>query len=319
MALGLRRERIFRAWVALELNLARFLFILALSSREPSRGAGVKYFIMQRLGSVAFFIGAMLGGLRGMERATRIAVMALRFKLGAAPFHFWMLGLVRDIGWHQFLLVRTVQKILPLFLVMELGGHFLLWLALLGAGGALSAFVTRPLIPIIVYSSVLGMAWRFASLSREVALLLLLAYRRGLRVFVLEANQQGVDGACDEGVIKNSPLGRMLIGLALFRIAGVPPFLGFYVKICVLRRAVGHRLLLRGLLLFSSLLFVFIYLRVVVPPLSGATGIKEGRLAQSSRSRRVLGIILLGPLLVFFLYMCNLNFDFTEDRAAYHT
>lgn len=63
---------------------------------------------------------------------------------------------------------------------------------------------------------------------------------------------------------RHHPIKLMFLGIvALFRISGVPPFLGFYAKACLLKgiiRAGG--LFSSFVLLWGALSFVFIYLRL---------------------------------------------------------
>jgi NADH:ubiquinone oxidoreductase subunit 2 (subunit N) len=85
--LGVRQTRFIGVWVAIELNILRFIGIIVLT-KECLESAGLKYFIIQRLGS-----GALLGGLvvrgRGllMSWGASIVGVALVLKLGIAPLH----------------------------------------------------------------------------------------------------------------------------------------------------------------------------------------------------------------------------------------
>ena len=66
---------------------------------------------------------------------------------------------------------------------------------------------------------------------------------------------------------------RGIIGMAaLFSISGVPPFLGFYAKVRVLRVVLSYGgALLLGILLWGAVIYVFVYIRAILCWVNGET------------------------------------------------
>lgn len=78
--------RLLRLWVILELNLVVFVGLIKLAGGN-TRGAELKYFIIQRLASSFFILAFLLSLFR--ERGLTLAMVlgGLLLKIGGAPFH----------------------------------------------------------------------------------------------------------------------------------------------------------------------------------------------------------------------------------------
>lgn len=85
--LGLRAASLFGGWVALELNMLRFVGLLFLFSLSNIRNT-VKYFIIQRVGSSIYLASTLFMFLFSC-RAVNISIfsLAIILKMGISPFH----------------------------------------------------------------------------------------------------------------------------------------------------------------------------------------------------------------------------------------
>ncbi len=118
-----------RIWAGLEINLIGFLPMLVYQKRISERESGVKYFIVQALGSRFLVLGSLMAFNSSFTwdyyfefsfRTLGFMVLAagLCVKLGLFPFHYWLPSVMAGLPWLSCLLLATWQKIAPLFLLL---------------------------------------------------------------------------------------------------------------------------------------------------------------------------------------------------------
>ena len=110
--------------MGLELNLIGFLPVIVIHGSYSEREAAVKYFIVQRLGSILLLFGRMCAYRISFtwenlfsNQGVLLIMGGLLAKLGCAPFHMWLPGVMANLSWLPCMLVATWQKIAPLYLL----------------------------------------------------------------------------------------------------------------------------------------------------------------------------------------------------------
>lgn len=248
-------------WLGLEINLLGMVPLLATHSRELTSFRGVTYFCYQAVGRVLFLFGGIL-------RAVLI-VLGLLIKVGAAPVHGWVPVVISGTSWGNILLLLTVQKLAPLWLVRNRLGFLpmLTSLVLIAAGvsglvGGLGGIRVSRLREIIAYSSILNMGWLLilrALRSHWVFANFIIIYFliTGLLITSVWGSEWDLP----------SPWLSWGCGIRLLSLAGLPPLIGFIPKLLVFL-SVGTLLLLP--LILGSLLALFYYLSAALSLVFGA-------------------------------------------------
>ena len=299
--IGLRAKSGVFVWACIELNLLCFVYMLLIISQDCYRA--VKYFLVQALGSRIFLISLFF--LKGNHSGLvlRLILIALLLKLAIAPFQFWLVNILEDINWLRFFLIRTVQKLMPIYVFLLTLPQLRRRVVILGAGLAIwGGIITSEVKPILVYSSILGLSWIMARQSFFLCLLFLMAYIVRLyylrRVFwALERQANSEVGIWDADALM-----RVGIFIRFVRMAGIPPFLGFFPKIIIIysRWTWGGVSVLLALLL-GRRGFIFIYLRICLVNLTWIRGVN---LFSFWSPRKELAILILssgGLSLLIFL------------------
>ena len=263
--IGLSSIRVIYCWLRLELNILRILPLIVLSDSFSSAATGLKYFLIQAWGSRVFLFRVLVG--LGGGRLMLAARVSLALKLGAAPFHLWFIRVLRKTGYEVLVLLSTIQKILPLYLlslIPRIGVK--IWLsgirALVGAWGV---YRSRGLAVILGFSSVFLRSWLLAgSFVRVESWVIYLAlYRAGLvgMVSILQRYRVVTISQLQGGVIKGEQEWEFYV--FLFFLAGLPPFPTFWAKLNILRGLLGSRIggLVR-VLLVGSVWVIYLYVRV---------------------------------------------------------
>lgn len=89
----------------IEINLLLFIPILRLIRINNSPSIlGIKYFFIQSLGSIIFFIRIIISLLIYFSSRKLSFVISIRLliKLGLPPFHIWLFNLIIDLDWKLF-------------------------------------------------------------------------------------------------------------------------------------------------------------------------------------------------------------------------
>ena len=120
---------IILVWLAIELNMLRFLPILSSSSYNSLENS-LKYFLIQSPGSIIFLFSSLIGNGRLIIEI--IVYTSILLKLGSAPFQGWFLSLVIRLNLEIYFLLATLQKLIPLIILsLIISKEILLWLILL--------------------------------------------------------------------------------------------------------------------------------------------------------------------------------------------
>lgn len=223
--------------MCIELNLYFFCFIL-LNSTEFY--CGLLYFILQRYCSLllAFFYNFSFG--RGV-------LLMFFFKLGGGPFFFWVfyLGYILKLEIYFFFLV--VQKLIYFFgcFVFFFNSYFCLFFSLVRilVGRVFGVYVWSFRV-VLLFSSLSRFGWR------------LLCYIFSFYVFFFYFFIYRVNLL---GVLRCYYSDLLVCLFYVLSIAGIPPFLGFFVKLFIISCMFFLNFFGRVVLLLIFLLFMFVF------------------------------------------------------------
>lgn len=286
--------------------------VYAMVALGPDRGqsteAAIKYFVMGALATGVFLYGVslMYGGTGGHLQFAVVAkmitpdaswlvvygmvllVVAVGFKLGAAPFHMWVPDVYAGAPHPLVLFIATGPKMVAMVVLLRLLAEVmpvlvaqwqLLMIIMAVASMVLGNFVaimqTR-IRRLLAYSSVAHMGYMllgFASglkageaaacfyqvvyvLSALGVFTLVLWLGRGQRAF------EAIDDL--RGLNDKQPILALIFLLLCFSMAGIPPLVGFWAKLAVLEALVrAHLVWLAALALLCAIVGVFYYIRII--------------------------------------------------------
>lgn len=270
-------------WAGFELNLIGFLPAILYSHKILERERGVKYFIIQAIGSIIILVGSLIhfnltlfwdyqGSYHDLLSWTLI-MSGLVLKLGAFPCHIWLPSVIAGLSWVIcFILVRW-QKIAPLTLFSQLVARSQkdtsIPIILVCAGsaliGGLSGLNQSLVRVILAYSSIGHLGWLIYASSMRfnlminyyliyVLILLTLFYRFSLNGPVSLNNFTNV----------SSPWILGTIFFVILSLGGIPPLLGFVPKWIVIMNS-RNRLSIFVILclILGSLLNLYYYFSLI--------------------------------------------------------
>lgn len=248
--------------------------------------------------------------------------VAIAFKLGGVPFHMWVPDVYQGAPTAVAALVGTVPKIAATvfafrILVIGLSTQYAFWhemLLLIGLAslliGNLTAIMQTNIKRMLGFSTVSHMgfivlafaAGQFAGIAAAFYYAITYALMAGVAfgiLMLLSDKQVECENISDlAGLNQKYPWYAFLMLLAMFSMAGIPPLMGFYAKLAVIKA-----LLAQGFVWVSvyavvmSLIGAFYYLRVVKTMYFDAPAAKPQSLSMGGLAKAVLAVNALLLLL----------------------
>lgn len=268
-----------------------------------SAEAAVKYFFTGSFASAIMLFGiALLYGATGsfqiVEIQSNLAIgiwqspMAMIgslfmlagfvFKIGAVPFHFWGPDVYQGASNAVLMYMSTVVKIAGIHatifvFAMIFRDSYFFWIDLVSLiivasmfYGYITAWKQSSFKRLIAYSSIANaglMLFSLADANNSNVFIFVMAYAISTIALVV-SNQANGENADDlsawEGLAWKNPLLGVSIVLALFSLAGIPPFAGFFGKLTLLWSAAPQLPYTTVLALIASVIGAFVYLRLML-------------------------------------------------------
>nr|YP_009045964.1 NADH dehydrogenase subunit 2 [Thenus orientalis]CDR98460.1 NADH dehydrogenase subunit 2 [Thenus orientalis] len=260
----------FMAWIGLELNLMSFIPLISTKMNQFSSEASLKYFLVQALGSALIILAAPLTMI--YNNSLLILLVALLLKLGAAPFHFWFPPIMEGLSWIQCIILMTIQKIAPLFLISHLILHpqisnLIIFAALLSSiFGALGGLNQTSLRKILAFSSINHLSWMLMAITMgDYVWVSYFSFysviSTSIALYFYSKQFYYFPHLFSKGASHN--FSGLITSLGLLSLGGLPPFSGFLPKWIMMEMLTAKSLFIPVLvLILSTLVTLYYYLRV---------------------------------------------------------
>nr|QQQ88607.1 NADH dehydrogenase subunit 2 [Hyalella nefrens] len=260
----------FIIWVGLEMNLIFFIPLMLSKTNKYSSEAGIKYFLVQAFTSVLIISSSLILS-ESYLMAEYVLLSAIFLKTGSAPFHQWFLSLVEGLSWSCLMILFILQKVSPLllisFLLKETLSYSLVYAVITACAviGSVGGLMSVSLRKIMAYSSISHMSWVLSSMllsnfgwvsyyvMYSLVLICTLNMFNSMKMYTI--NQ----------LTLSSVKSRLVSGISLLSLGGLPPFTGFVPKFMVsvsLLQTNTYFIFL--VLLMGTFLSLFFYLRLVL-------------------------------------------------------
>lgn len=298
----------FMAWIAIELNLLRFIPLIASRKSMQETESSVKYFFAQGIGSVIMLIGVFIN----LSSAGYLILVGLLLKLGAAPLHTWFPRVISGISWPICIITSTWQKIAPLFTISMITASFVtpifVFASLSALTGGLIGINQSYLRAILAYSRITHTGWILALIPQSLlfmAIYFLIYSLISISVILLLNKRNALS-------LSFSTLYPLLLFLQLLSLAGLPPLTGFAAKLIALSLLAPLSIPLTIIIILGSLLGLYFYLTIRFSTLFSSFLYPNTLSVQFTFSISLLTIIRLSlfvSLIIFIPFYALIFFD----------
>nr|ACP04327.1 NADH dehydrogenase subunit 2 [Mytilus galloprovincialis] len=222
-------EGLVGVWLGLELNLYGFLVVMNPDGHHNPEPC-VKYFVVQSTGSILMLGGFLFLMEECVESGLIMSSLGVVLKSGIFPLHSWVPSIIKNSSWLASGLMLTWQKISPLVFLSMIMPSKMLWFAitLMASIGAVGGLNQNSVRVMSAYSSFVHTSWMLLGLmwSTVVFLGYFVVYSLSVGLFFYGCSLMN----------KVSMVGQFssaASGMGLLMLMGMPPFLGFLVKVLV--------------------------------------------------------------------------------------
>lgn len=258
-------QRGLRLWLILEINFLCFTAILSQSTTFINPNRNLYYFLVQSLGRVCILL--RLFSLRIVARSpfSLLFFLALILKLGGAPFQLWYLKLIQKLSWRLIWVLSIWQKLIPLILLSLRGAPlFLVFGCLRILLGRLGTWAQKKIKKILGLSSIFSLGWVLISFTINLRVWTFFILGYGLSLLILLAVFSKINFSqilTREISLDSFSLVIFIFGLLILR--GIPPFIGFFLKLSILFFLLNVNFLVGSIVLALSLYLIFVYVRIL--------------------------------------------------------
>ena len=249
------------------------------------------------------------------EESCYLLSVVLLIKMGGAPFHIWFPRVAEGLGWLQFIILSTIQKIAPIALLSYVIDSSC-WLvilvipvsALVGALGGINQLILRKLMS---YSSIGHTAWMLSALLIRETLwftyfLVYCITSATVAFFFFHKQAYHLNHLISRSLQTTTQ--SCVMYASLLSLGGLPPFTGFIPKwVTIQEISTSRYTFLAFFLILGTLINLYYYLRLTLHSfIISSTTLKWQFLIESKASLTTTFIIFLnltGLLVSPIVYM----------------
>lgn len=264
-------------WIGIELNLLSFVPLIASSQLFQETEARVKYFIIQAIGRGVILIAGVISisapsSALIKHTTSLIFLLSIVVKLGMAPCHQWLPHVMRSISWLICLVLSTWQKVSPLIILNTITPHnitaYITFIAIASAiVGGLGGANQSQIRALLAYSSIGHIGWILIAIqfSSSIFSLYFITYLIiTSRLILIIFNVRSFNSNFNSNIAQISYISFAMIIIIIFRLGGLPPFLGFLPKWIIINTITAKEMFLILITLITgSLLNLFYYFSIL--------------------------------------------------------
>nr|YP_010384348.1 NADH dehydrogenase subunit 2 [Alima pacifica]UGW52249.1 NADH dehydrogenase subunit 2 [Alima pacifica] len=300
MMMAISSSSWFTVWMGLELNLLSFIPLISSETNQFSSEASLKYFLTQALAS-AMILLASSAMTTGVVFSQYLLSLALLIKMGAAPFHMWFPMVAEGLGWLQFIILSTLQKVAPMTLLsytIEEAYWFVLVAAITSAMvGALGGINQLMLRKLMAYSSIGHTAWMLTTLLISeslwfiyfsvycvvsVTITMFFYYKQAYHLtHLISSSSQNTNQS-------------VIMFMSLLSLGGLPPFTGFIPKWITIQELISTGyIFLSFFLILGTLINLYYYLRLTLSTFMMNSPMLKWQFLQENEASKVNIVVVM--------------------------
>nr|YP_007475028.1 NADH dehydrogenase subunit 2 [Haemaphysalis formosensis]AFU55277.1 NADH dehydrogenase subunit 2 [Haemaphysalis formosensis]UXX50198.1 NADH dehydrogenase subunit 2 [Haemaphysalis formosensis] len=295
----------FIYWIMMEMNMMMFIPILKYNKLENCNSM-ITYFVIQSFSSILFFMASsmmMINYSFFMEMLINISMM---IKLAMIPFHSWLISISETLDYNSFLIILTFQKIIPLFILSKMKMEISMIISILSLMmSSIMIFNLKILKKILIFSSISHLSWMimimFMSSNFWISYMIIYFMMINSILKILKINKISSVNSMMSMKISNNEKIKFVI--SMLSLGGMPPFVGFLIKFIAILLIIKYSLILMSILIISSLINIFIYIRMIMPML-----LTFNKMEINFNMFKYNKNLYVNTLIIFTLFLMNMMF-----------
>nr|YP_009024650.1 NADH dehydrogenase subunit 2 [Lanceolaria lanceolata]AHN13432.1 NADH dehydrogenase subunit 2 [Lanceolaria lanceolata] len=291
-------------WMGLEINMLGYIPLMFMKENTSESEAAVKYLIPQSLGSTIFIASAIVSS--HFNNSQILMLMAMCLKLGVAPLHFWFPPVMASLQLTPAFILLTWQKIAPILAISSFNPPLvksIMPIAMISAlWGGIMGLNQTDIRSLLTYSSISHTGWMLASISSNS--IILIAYLTtyimiNSSIFTFLTKESA--SSYKQLFSPKEPTKLFILAVSILSLGGLPPLVGFVMKLLVLMNTEAKLIIILGLVI-GALTSLFFYLSLTFSTLLSFNKMRmtKTEMTSSQTIMFLLSQILPLSLILFF-------------------
>nr|YP_010148828.1 NADH dehydrogenase subunit 2 [Pseudanodonta complanata]QQV69719.1 NADH dehydrogenase subunit 2 [Pseudanodonta complanata] len=247
-------------WMGLEINMLGYIPLIYMKENTSESEAAVKYLIPQSLGSTIFISSAIISG--HVNNLQILMVIAMCLKLGVAPFHFWFPPVMASLQLMPAFILLTWQKIAPILAISSFNPllmKMVMPIAMISAlWGGIAGVNQTDIRSLLTYSSIAHTGWMLAGINSNYTILIAYLFTYILINISIYSLLSKEDSKFYKQLFSSKePTKIFVLSASILSLGGLPPLVGFIMKLLVLMFTKTKTIIIFGLVVgaLTSLLY----------------------------------------------------------------
>nr|YP_010535779.1 NADH dehydrogenase subunit 2 [Rhipicephalus simus]QLD97323.1 NADH dehydrogenase subunit 2 [Rhipicephalus simus]UYB78834.1 NADH dehydrogenase subunit 2 [Rhipicephalus simus] len=257
----------FIFWLMMEINMMSFIPVIN-DFKLKNYNAMITYFIIQSFSSSLFFISSFQYSLFNSELFLGLINIAILIKLGVIPFHFWLIMISESLTFYTLFILLTIQKIIPLLIIEKFMNPLIMPLYVLSTlMASFMALKYKMMKKILIFSSISHQGWILCLIAKKMNFWISYLMMYSIIIYTIIKNCKTINfiNLNNLSMMKMTLSVKNSMIMSMMSLAGMPPFLGFFMKIMAIFLLMKMNLFFMIILITSSLINLFFYLRILTP------------------------------------------------------
>nr|YP_010231339.1 NADH dehydrogenase subunit 2 [Dermacentor auratus]QSV37408.1 NADH dehydrogenase subunit 2 [Dermacentor auratus] len=257
----------FVYWLTMEMNLMSFIPIMN-NYKMKNCDSMIIYFIIQSFSSSLFFISSFQFDLNNSSLALIIINMSILIKLAIMPFHFWLISMSESLSFNVLFIILSIQKIIPLFIFSKFFTQMIIIIVMFSTMlSSVMALNLKIIKKLLIFSSISHQGWMMCLIFKKINFWIsyLIMYMYIIFSVINMCKKHKMNSFFNNTINKMNYNEKMNFISQFMSLGGMPPFLGFFMKIMAIFLLMKMNFWLMMILICSSLVNLFFYLKIMTP------------------------------------------------------
>nr|UXG58538.1 NADH dehydrogenase subunit 2 [Dermacentor albipictus]UXG58546.1 NADH dehydrogenase subunit 2 [Dermacentor albipictus]UXG58683.1 NADH dehydrogenase subunit 2 [Dermacentor albipictus] len=257
----------FVFWLSMEMNLMSFIPIMNNNTIKNCYSM-VIYFIIQSFSSSLFFFSSFQYFLNSSLIFLSFINLALLIKLAMIPFHFWIMMIANSVNFNALFMLLSFQKMIPLFIISKFFySPFITLIIISTLMSSITALNLKQINKLLILSSISHQGWMMCLIAKKINFWITYLFMYSMILYPII----NIIARYKMNYMEMSNMSKMNINEKLsfisnfLSLGGMPPFLGFFMKIMAIYMLMKSYFPLIVFLIISSLINLFFYLKILTP------------------------------------------------------
>nr|YP_009733521.1 NADH dehydrogenase subunit 2 [Krisna rufimarginata]QHV34359.1 NADH dehydrogenase subunit 2 [Krisna rufimarginata] len=295
-------------WIGMEISLISFVPLISIKSILNSEFS-MKYFIIQSVSSMIIMLSLMMMMMK-MHYFDSMLTCSLIMKMGGAPFHNWIVSTIDGLSHESMFILLTIMKLSPLLMISYMNMNLILFTILSLLTGSINGINQSSMKKLLTFSSIYNLGLILYSLTmNNIWIQIMMMYSFMLISILMIMMKYKINFLNQIMFTENNNFKKLMLFFCLMSLGGMPPFLGFQVKMMLFElMMLNMNILLTLVMILTSMITLYYYMNLTI-----------SFLMFNSTIMKINLIIKMKINTYFMVLMMNLNLFFSFMMTKFMT